>query len=109
MKILIVSPTLNHGGAERVATLWAKGFKNQGHNVYFVTNIEDSAAYSISAEVLPLMPKQGCKLTRYIKSIFLLRSYYKKYQPDVIIGVMYACTFLAKLANRGFNIPIINI
>lgn len=108
MKLLIVSPTLNHGGAERVATLWAEGFRKRGYEVFFVANIEDETAYSISDEVLPLTPKRGYKLIRYIKSLFLLRSYYKKYQPDVIIGVMYACSLLAKIAGCGFNIPIIN-
>jgi glycosyltransferase involved in cell wall biosynthesis len=108
MNIMIVSPTLNHGGAERVATLWAEGFKRQGHNVFFVANIEDEAAYSISADILPLTPARGSKLTRYIKSVFLLRSYFKKYHPDVIIGVMYACSLLAKLAEIGIGIPIIN-
>lgn len=108
MKILIVSPTLNHGGAERVATLWAEGFRKKGHEVFFVANIEKEAAYNISVDVLPLTPRSGHKLIRYIKSISILRSYYKEYQPDVIIGVMFACSLLAKLAEFGLKIPVVN-
>ena len=107
MRILIVSPTLNYGGAERVASLWADGFIRNGHEVYFVTNIEKNAAYSTSAPLLPLTPSHGTKIYRYIKSVFLLRSYYSKYQPDIVIGVMYACSLLAKVASVGYKTQVI--
>lgn len=110
MKILIVSPTLNHGGAERVATLWAEGFAEQGHEVFFVANIEKEEAYSLDKKIhlLPLAYTEGNKVVRYIGAIKRLRGYYKKYHPDVIIGVMYACTLLAKMAELGLGIPVIN-
>ena len=110
MKLLIVSPTLNFGGAERVAAIWANGFVNQGHQVFFVTNIEDSNVYQLSEQVhvLPLTRGQGVKFLKYIHSLSLLRSYYKDYRPDVIIGVMYACSLLAMIAALGLKIPVIN-
>ena len=110
MKIVIVCPTLNHGGAERVASLWAKGFAEVGHEVFFVANIEKEEAYSLDKKIhlLPLAYTKGNKVVRYIVAIKRLRSYYKKYHPDVIIGVMYACTLLAKMAELGMGIPVIN-
>ncbi len=36
MNILIYVRSLDNGGAERVASLWAKGFNKQGHNVSIV-------------------------------------------------------------------------
>jgi len=110
MNILIVSPTLNHGGAERVASLWAEGFAERGHRVVFVANIEKEEAYSLDERIhlLPLTYPKGNKICRYIGAIRRLRQYYKTYHPDVIIGVMYVCSLLAKLAELGLKIPVIN-
>ena len=110
MKICIVSPTLNHGGAERVACLWAKGFAECGHEVYFVANIEEEEVYTLKRDIrlLPLTNPKGNKLVRYFGAICRLRKYYKTYHPDIIIGVMYVCSLLAKLAELGLKIPVVN-
>jgi glycosyltransferase involved in cell wall biosynthesis len=110
MTILIASPTLNHGGAERVASLWANGFAERGHDVYFVANIEKEEVYSLGKDIhlLPLTNVKGNKTLRYFDAVKQLRGYYKKYRPDVIIGVMYACSLLAKLSVLGIGIPVIN-
>lgn len=110
MRVLIVCPTLNHGGAERLATLWASGFTNQGKQVVVVANIGKDAAYSLPDNVtlLPLTPSRSNKVAKYVLAIRMLRSYFKKYQPDVIIGVMYACSLMAKIAELGMHIPVIN-
>ena len=110
MKIVIVSPTLNYGGAERVAAMWANAFTRKGHQVFFVSNIENDNAYYLSDRInlLPFTKGKSGKLIKYIKSVFILRSYYKKFSPDVIIGVMYACSLLAKIAEIGLKIPVIN-
>lgn len=110
MTILIVSPTLNHGGAERVASLWANGFAERGYDVYFVANIEKEEAYSLGRDIhlLPLTNAKGNKTLRYIDAVKRLRGYYKAYRPDVIIGVMYACSLLAKLAELRLGIPVVN-
>lgn len=109
-KILIVSPSLNYGGAERVAALWAEGFVEQGYQVFFVTNLEEEEAYSLNERILllSLTNKKGNKIIRYIGAVNNLRKYYTTYHPDIIIGVMYACSILAKLADLGLNIPVIN-
>lgn len=109
-KILIVSPSLNYGGAERVAALWAEGFVKQGYQVFFVTNFEEEEAYSLNERILllSLTNKKGNKIIRYIGAVKNLRKYYTTYHPDIIIGVMYACSILAKLADLGLSIPVIN-
>ena len=109
MIICIVSPSLNHGGAERVASLWANGFVERGHDVFFVANIEDEV-YSLGKEIhiLPLTTPDGNKLSRYFGATRRLRKYFKTYHPDVIIGVMYACSLLAKIASLCLAIHVIN-
>jgi glycosyltransferase involved in cell wall biosynthesis len=110
MTILIVSPTLNHGGAERVACLWAQGFVERGYKVIFVANIEKEIVYSLGqgVQLLPLTSLKGNKIVRYLRAVKRLRGYYKKHRPDVIIGVMFVCSFLAKIAGLGMRIPVVN-
>lgn len=110
MNVFIISPTLSHGGAERVATLWAKGLARNGYHLYFVTNLHSESSYDLESveRLLPLTPSSNNKIKKYLGSIRLLRKYYKTYKPDVIIGVMYACSLLAKLSSIGLSIPVIN-
>lgn len=109
MKILIVSPSLNYGGAERVASIWANTFVQNGHDVYFVTNLQNGYEYCLDERInlLPLTPIKGGKFIRYIKAITNLKMYFRTYQPDVIIGVMWVCSLLAKLASIGKSIPVV--
>lgn len=107
MKILIISPTLNYGGAERVASLWADGFIDNGHSVLFVTNINESQDFQTISQVVPLTNASGNKVTRYINAIPRVRQYCKEFHPDIIIGVMYVCSFVAKISSMRLNIPVI--
>ena len=109
MRVLIVSPSLNYGGAERVASIWANTFVQKGYDVFFVTNLQNGYEYSLDERInlLPLTPIRGVKFIRYIKAITNLRKYYRTYHIDVIIGVMWVCSLLAKLASFGKGIPVV--
>lgn len=107
MKILIISPTLNYGGAERVASLWADGFVDNNHRVLFVTNIRDNQDYQTKSQVVPLTNASGNKVFRYINAIPRVRQYCKEFHPDIIIGVMYVCSFIARISSMRLNIPVI--
>lgn len=109
MRVLIVSPSLNYGGAERVASIWANTFVQKGYDVFFVTNLQNGYEYSLDERInlLPLTPIRGLKFIRYIKAITNLRKYYRTYHIDVIIGVMWVCSLLAKLASFGKGIPVV--
>ncbi len=109
MRIIIVSPSLNYGGAERVASIWANTFVQKGNDVFFVTNLQNGYEYSLDERInlLPLTPIKGGKLIRYITAITNLRQYYRTYHPDVVIGVMWVCSLLAKLASFGKDIPVV--
>lgn len=107
MKILIISPTLNYGGAERVASLWADGFVDNNHRVLFVTNIRDNQDYQTNSQVVPLTSASGNKVTRYINAIPRVRQYCKEFHPDIIIGVMYVCSFIARISSIRLDIPVV--
>lgn len=109
MNIFIVSSNLGGGGAERVAALLATGFSQKGHHVYLITNLLEKIDYTVGDRVsfLQLFPDTSNKYKRWHGAVSLLRRYIRTYTPDVIIGIMEACTLIGKLAAIGKNIPII--
>ena len=114
MKILILTHNLTGGGAERVATLWAKGFVERGHEVGMVLNCrkqevqtyplsEKVRCYNISNRLANILyRKLGCEYYY----VFRLAKFINEFHPDVIIGVMLRWSEWARKATRN-SIPII--
>lgn len=109
MKIFIVCSLLGGGGAERVAVMWANGFSRKNHQVYLIANLLEKIDYAADDQVtlLQLFPKTSNKYMKWSGAVSLLRQYIQTYSPDVIIGVMGACTLVSKLAAVGKDIRII--
>ena len=109
MKLFIVQTYLGGGGAERVGVLLAKGLANYGHQVYFVTNLQDEQHYEVDPNVclLNLVHSQKTKMQKWGGAIHQLRKLLKEYRPDCIIGIMELCSFIAKLSSVGLKIPVI--
>jgi GalNAc-alpha-(1->4)-GalNAc-alpha-(1->3)-diNAcBac-PP-undecaprenol alpha-1,4-N-acetyl-D-galactosaminyltransferase len=111
MKIFIITPCLNHGGAERVSVMLANGFSNLGNDVSVVTDLYVDVAFELDKKVRKLnlvneVNPYG-KIIKWLNSIYLLRKYLNKYKPDVIIGFMNVCSLVGKLASLGLNIPVV--
>lgn len=109
MRIFIVCSKLGGGGAEHVAALLATGFSLKKHQVYVITNLFEKIDYSVAEQVtlLKLFPRASNKYMKWSGAVFLLRRHIQTYSPDVIIGIMGACTLVSKLAAIGKKIPII--
>lgn len=109
MNIYIVSPTLNNGGAERVAAMLANGFILRGHRVTFITKKYGSHFYSLNEKIIikELFPKSAKGTAKIYASIRNISSYIKEERPDIIIGVMWFCALMGRLASIGKNIPVI--
>lgn len=110
MKIVILVGSLTMGGAERVASLWARGFQQQGHIVHVVLNSNSIISYDIPEEiqVQNLYSKKKSKIAGWVKYIYKLRLYLKQIRPDVIISVLEPHGLAAQIATTGMGIPIIN-
>lgn len=134
MKILIYVWSLNNGGAERVASLWAQGFAQQGHNVsvmlgsfqsrtdYNLHNIKifrQSPIYDIWQKCMPqcirkiFFSSRICDLLYnvlpdFVKNWFTSKIV-KKINPDVIIVVAPGLYNRVKGAINicKLNIPIV--
>ena len=114
MNILILVKTLTFGGAERVASLWANGFANHGHNVCVCTcrrdNVPDTyqvnkniKRFNIYSWLLPKFSRIGIHpMAKKLKPII------DKVDPDVIICVQGHWAEWAYKATRSSRIPIIN-
>lgn len=109
MRILIVCPKLNHGGAERVAVCLANGFVIGGHEVTVASNLYEEATYELNQQVhvCNLVGKSKNPLLKWLSAILFLRSHLKTNKPDVIIGIMQLCSLVAKLAAIDMHIPIV--
>lgn len=134
MKIMISLSTLQGGGAERVAVVWANTFVKMGHQVVLATNVDKSDApfvYAIDKDVtiakcfkskkekalekdLYLREKWGLPyrvysaLTYYLKCHFALRNEIKCFQPDVILGVLDKTSFQTLIASLGLGCKIVS-
>lgn len=109
MKICIICSRLSYGGAERVAVAWANGFSCNGHEVMVITNLYDPITYQLDEriEVRHLVPTNNNKLKKWFGSIGYVRKHLKEFHPNVVIGVLPTCSFVARIASVGLHIPVI--
>lgn len=104
MKIAIIVHNLSCGGAERVATMWAKGFVSQGYEV--VVMIYDGSSphtYSLPDHVKLVSMASHVKnrIGRIIQRGWQLRNQLKKEKPDVVIDVIPA--YWKRMSMIGLN------
>lgn len=109
MKIFIVCSRLGYGGAEHVATMWANGFVEQGHDVTLISNLFEKTTFPINEEVkiYNLVTTVDSSRKKWISAIKNVRKLAKEKRPDVIICVMRICSMVAKVAVAGLGIPVI--
>jgi len=109
MKIFIICPRLCYGGAERVGVVLANGLAERGHNVTMISNLFEPITYTLNSNIqtLPLVKSNTNKFKKWSSSISLVRQYIKEGQPDIVIGILHTCSFIAKIASIGLNVPVI--
>lgn len=110
MRIFIISPKLNYGGAEHVGCMLANGLADNGHEVTLIgCAYRGNGTYHINENVRVLyLNSSKNKYKKWINYIISLRRYVKTYSPDVIIGIMWSCSLIGKISSTGKNIPVIN-
>lgn len=109
MNIVIITPRLCYGGAERVSVLLADGFAEKGHRVSVISNLSEPASYPLHPDIRMVNFTTGSKhkLSKWISAIRITRQYFKEVRPDAVIGIMSTCSFVGKIASIGLNIPVI--
>jgi GalNAc-alpha-(1->4)-GalNAc-alpha-(1->3)-diNAcBac-PP-undecaprenol alpha-1,4-N-acetyl-D-galactosaminyltransferase len=113
--ILLVISSLSAGGAERVLTLLARGFLDQGHRVdvatifgrqndfYALPDGVGRIALDMAGETTGLIDKVSGNFCR----IRALRRAIRQAKPDLIISFLPETNVLTILAGIGLGIPVI--
>lgn len=109
MKIFIVCSNLRYGGAERVAATLANGFLEYGYKVVIVTNLFEKINYPLHKGIIVenLVATNDNKLKKWSSAIPILHKHLKKHLPNLVIGIMPTCSFIARIATIGMKIPVI--
>ena len=107
---MITVKSLTDGGAERVASLWANGFVERGHDVIIVNNTNKLGSYNIDNRIIlhNLHSKSRSFVLSHIQYIINLRKLIREYRPNVIINVLNPGAVYDFIASLGLGIPIIN-
>jgi len=109
MKISILVNSLTKGGAQRVASLWARGFSEQGHSVNLLireSNLPISYPVPKCVEILSVKPsKEGAFMS--LRYDIKLRKILQSNMPELLISVVDGYGLHAKIATMGLGIIII--
>ncbi|HZU30514.1 MAG TPA: glycosyltransferase family 4 protein [Candidatus Angelobacter sp.] len=115
-RIVLVIPSLERGGAERVLSILANAWASDGRIVtILILNRGSMAAYPLSSSVtlenlgLPSQPanNSGIKLLRLVLRVAAIRKAIRKSKPDIVISFLDRTNVLTLLATRGLGVPVI--
>jgi GalNAc-alpha-(1->4)-GalNAc-alpha-(1->3)-diNAcBac-PP-undecaprenol alpha-1,4-N-acetyl-D-galactosaminyltransferase len=115
MRITLIIATLGAGGAERVMTLMANYWAEQGHRVALITlDSADSDFYPVHPAVARIglglaHPSSTLReaLVRNIGRIVRLRQSIRRSNPDVVISFMDKTNVQTLMAAGGLSIPVV--
>lgn len=109
MKLLIVTPTMAGGGAERVASIWANGLAER-HQMYVLNFYPVNKEYELSEKVVHNYLYESENRYRGeggFQKIARLRAYLHKLNPDVVIPLVTYVGILVHISSIGGKIRVI--
>lgn len=115
MKITVVVPSLRGGGAERVTSLLANAWSQNGHEVCVATFArEEHDAYGLDRAVRRVAfdlegHSSGAMdaAAANAKRIRALRRLFRSSRTEVVLGMMATCSILSTIAAAGLRVPIV--
>ncbi len=115
MRLTLVIPSLERGGAERVMCSLANAWAEQGQEVTLLTfNREGPPAFPLHASVKRYQLGMASEPANFAVTAFrqsarirALRRQFRKARPDVIISFIVYSNILTLIAARGLRIPVI--
>lgn len=110
-KIFMVIPTINMGGAERVASQLSNLWANEKHDVHLVLLAKSEDFYKINEKVK--IHRLGfenkgliSKLFSEIRTFFKMRKLLKNERPDFVLSFMTKYNIFTIIAASFLNIPV---
>ena len=115
MDIMLVTPSLGSGGAERVASTLVNAWVKAGENITLVTlNAAMQDFYSLDPRVKRVRLDLTCESTSWyqfirnnLKRVRQLRSVVRSCGPDVVLSFIDSTNVLVLLATRGLRVPVV--
>jgi glycosyltransferase involved in cell wall biosynthesis len=115
VRIAFVIPSLGAGGAERVATLLANEWSENGHDVTLVTfDVPGTEPFfaidpGVSLRELSAAASDGlsAKLGTNVARVSRLRSLLRELRPDVVVAFMTEANVIALWAAAGLGVPVV--
>jgi glycosyltransferase involved in cell wall biosynthesis len=116
MKLTLVISSLERGGAERIISVLASAWAEQGKQVTLILFDDmESPAYPIHRNVVLQslhVTNEAAKdplqaLYRNLRRIRLLRRAIRKSRPDIVISFLDFPNVITLLATRGLGVPVI--
>ena len=114
MRITLVIASLERGGAERVISLLASWWAEEGRDVTLLPlNSHAEPAYELHPLVklvslgLPPGKDSVSGVFQKIQKIFVLRRFLRENPSDVIVSFLDRSNILTLLASRGLGIPVV--
>jgi glycosyltransferase involved in cell wall biosynthesis len=116
MRLTLVIESLGRGGAERIASVLAGAWVDEGRQVTLLTLVQDDVpVYPLHPAIeLRQLRVRGGKanhllhgIVRQIRSARMLRRAIRESAPDLIVSFMDIPNVLTLLATQGLNVPVI--
>ena len=107
MRIIIIAANLNSGGAERVMSLLANQFIENGYEVEFAFLKKDIRFYPLHDKVKVKIAEKECGSDSLIKKLLWMRKYIRQNKPDVVFAFRIAIYCVTIPSLIGVRIPII--
>ena len=116
MRLTLVIGALRCGGAERVLTSLANGWRREGHAVTVVTFCDGSEPPYFPLDPDVLLAPLGVAnpslrvveaVTNNVTRVRALRAAFRQHRPDVVVSFLTAVNVLALVAAAGRAIPVV--
>lgn len=104
-KILFLISSFDSGGAERVVSILANNYVEQGYKVDVLMLLDDKITYRIDnrINIQNLYERNGSIIYRFFKLIWVVRRYIKREKPDKIISFLTKVNIIGLLSSIGLD------
>jgi glycosyltransferase involved in cell wall biosynthesis len=96
MKIICLIDSLGSGGAQRQMVELAKGFKDKGHEIFFIT-YHNINFFKAELEIYNI-PIKTIIERNYLKRLFKIRKEIREQKPDAVLSFLQSPNFIASFA-----------
>lgn len=108
-KIIFIIGSMRRGGAERVISILANEYSDNGWEVQIITLLDNSNDYILrdSINVINITDAKKSRIQQLPIWLIELRKQFKKFNPDVIVSFIARINILTLIAALGLNKKII--